>query len=64
MAVAGVPQGQRPDLGGQVVLLGIGLWDVALGAAGLAQDQAGPAFGDRELGPDMVDAATAPLRAQ
>lgn len=37
---------------------------VALGAARLAQDPAGPTFGDFEPGPDMVDAALAPFRAQ
>ena len=64
VAVAGVLQGQRPDLGDQVVFLRIGPGLVALGAAGLAQDPAGAAFGDFQLGPDMVDAASAPLRAQ
>ena len=56
-------EGKHPDLGGEVVFLGIGFGDVALGAAGLAQHPAGPSFGDLEDRPDVVDAAAAPLRA-
>ena len=63
VAIAGVLEGKRPDLGYEVVLLGIGFGDVALGAAGLAQHPAGSAFGDLEDRPDVVDALAPPLRA-
>ena len=59
----GVTEGQRPDLSYEVVLFRIGLWDVALGAARLAQHPAGPSFGDLEDRPDVVDALAPPLRA-
>ena len=35
VTIAGVPQGKRPDLGGEVVLFRIGFGHIALGAAGL-----------------------------
>ena len=63
VAIAGVLEGKHPDLGGEVVLFRIGFWDVALGAAGLAQHPAGSSFRHRELGPDVVDALAPPLRA-
>ena len=63
VAIAGVLEGKHPDLGGEVVLFRIGFWDVALGAAGLAQHPAGPSFGDLEDRPDVIDAAVASLRA-
>ena len=63
VAVARMSEGQHPDLGYEVVLLGIEFWDVALGAARLAQHPAGSAFGDLEDRPDVVDALAPPLRA-
>ena len=56
-------EGQHPDLGYEVVLLGIEFWDVALGAPRLPQNAAGPSFGYLEPGPDAIDALAASLRA-
>ena len=64
IAVAPVLAGQLDDVIGQAVFVPASLWNLALGGAVLFQGAAGPALGDTEGLPHMVNAAAAARRAQ